>query len=68
MNNNKTEFQKMLDRAVELRVLGYTFKEAIPILKENHPTVKKITVQQLTELKQAFKKNEEVEFFSRYSF
>lgn len=61
-------FQKMLEAAIDLRTLGYNFKEAVPILKENFPDVKKMTSQQLKELKQAFRKDEDAEFFAQHTF
>lgn len=51
-----TDFQEVLKAADELRMFGNTFQKALPILKEKFPNIKKITSQNLKNLKQAFVK------------
>lgn len=51
-----TDFQEVLKVANELRMFGNTLKEALPILREKFPNIKKITSQNMKDLKQAFAK------------
>lgn len=58
-----TDFQEVLKAARELKMFGNTLKEALPILKEKFPNIKKITPQNVKDLKQAFAKRSRDEIF-----
>jgi len=58
-----TDFQEVLKAARELRMFGNTLKEALPILREKFPNIKKITSQNAKDLKQTFVKRSKDEIF-----